>query len=74
MRDFQSIVTNQGRIVASHSLAELEKMLPSSFVRCHKSFMVSLPKIESIEKDRIKIGGQLIPIGESYREDFYQKL
>jgi len=36
--------------------------------------MVSLPKIESIEKERIKIGGQLIPIGESYREDFYRKL
>jgi two-component system, LytTR family, response regulator len=74
MRDFQSIVTIHGRVVASHSLAELENMLPAGFVRCHKSFVVSIPKIESIEKDRIKIGSQLIPIGESYREDFYRKL
>jgi len=74
MRDFQAIYTAAGKILASHSFQELEKLLPPGIVRCHKSFMVSLQKIESIEKDRIRIGGQMIPIGESYKGDFYRLL
>lgn len=74
MRDFQSIITGSGRVVAGLSFLELEKMLPGYFVRCHKSYIVSLPKIESIEKDRIRIGGELIPIGETFRESFYGRL
>jgi two-component system, LytTR family, response regulator len=74
MRDFQSIVTTTGRVIAALSFQELEKMLPKNFIRCHKSFIVSIPKIESIEKDRIRIGGERIPIGDSYRERFYSML
>ena len=74
MRDFQAIYTRSGRILASHSFQDLEKILPDDFIRCHKSYLVSLRKIESIEKDRIQIGDQLIPIGESFKETFYKKL
>lgn len=74
MRDFLAIHTTSGRILASHTFPELEKMLPEDFVRCHKSYMVSLSKIDSIEKDRIRFGDQLIPVGESYKEQFYRLL
>ena len=53
---------------------ELEKLLPEGFVRCHKSFIVSLSGITSIEHDRIRIGNKYIPIGDSYKEDFYKKI
>jgi DNA-binding LytR/AlgR family response regulator len=72
MRDFQSIVTPTSKIVASLSFQELERILPKSIVRCHKSYMVSLAMVESIENDRIKIGNKLIPIGETYKEAFYR--
>lgn len=74
MRDYQCIVTPSEKILASHSFQELEKTLPRRFVRCQKSYMVSLPKIESIENDRIKIGNKYIPIGDTYKEAFYKMI
>ena len=40
----------------------------------HKSFIVAMNKIESIERNRIRIGDQHIPVGLSYRERFMKKL
>jgi DNA-binding LytR/AlgR family response regulator len=40
----------------------------------HKSYLVSLSKIESVEKHRIKIGKALLPISKSYREVFYRTI
>lgn len=74
MRDFQHIITTQSKVLISHSFQELEKMLPSDFIRCQKSYIVSKSKIENIEKDRIKIGEKLIPIGEAFKENFYNRL
>lgn len=74
MRDYQCIVTPSEKILASHSFQELEKSLPRGFVRCQKSYMVSLSKIESIENDRIKIGNKYIPIGDTYKEAFYKMI
>jgi len=74
LRDYQHIITTTEKIIASHSMTDLEKLLPEGFVRCHKSFIVSLPGINSIEHDRIRIGNKYIPIGDSYKEDFYKKI
>jgi DNA-binding LytR/AlgR family response regulator len=74
LRDYQNIVTVSEKIIASHSINELEKLLPHGFVRCHKSFIVSLSGINSIEHDRIRIGNKYIPIGDSYKDDFYKKI
>lgn len=52
---------------------ELELVIPSNIVcRVHKSYMVALNKIESIERSRIKIANQIIPISETYKELFFQ--
>ena len=54
---------------------DMEAILPETAIcRVHKSYMVALDKIESIEKDRIRIGKQVIPISDTYRESFYQKI
>jgi len=74
MRDYQYIVTQKEKVVASHSISELEKVLPDSFIRCHKSYIVSIPGIVSIERDRIKIGNKYIPIGDSYKDEFYKRI
>jgi two-component system, LytTR family, response regulator len=74
MRDYQNIVTRTEKIIASHSISELEKLLPAGFIRCHKSFIVSLAGINSIEHDRIRIGNKYIPIGDSYKEEFYKNI
>lgn len=74
MRDYQNIVTASDQILASHSINELEKLLPDGFIRCHKSFIVSLSAITSIEHDRIRIGNKYIPIGDSYKSEFYKHI
>jgi hypothetical protein len=68
------LVATFSKIIGSHSINELEKLLPHGFVRCHKSFIVSLSGINSIEHDRIRIGNKYIPIGNSYKEEFYKNI
>ena len=52
---------------------ELEQEIPANVIsRVHKSFMVSIDKIESIERDRIKIKDILIPISETYKKPFFE--
>lgn len=73
MRDFRCIVTTTGKILTQQTFGSFEEQLPATaFVRVHKSYMVAVAKIESIEKHRIKIGKELLPVSESYRETFYK--
>lgn len=73
MRDYLKIHTVNKKLMTLQNFSELEKMIPSNIVcRVHKSFMVALNKIESIERSRIKIADQLIPVSETYRELFFQ--
>lgn len=73
MRDYRRIHTADKRIMTLQNFSELEKIIPSNVVcRVHKSYMVGINKIESIERSRIKIFNQIIPISETYRELFFQ--
>jgi DNA-binding LytR/AlgR family response regulator len=73
MRDYLRIHTMTKKIMTLQNFSELEKLIPPSLVcRVHKSYMVALNKIDSIERSRIKIADQLIPISETYREVFFQ--
>ena len=73
MRDYLRIHTVNKKLMTLQNFSEFEKLIPSSIVcRVHKSYMVALNKIESIERSRIKIADQLIPISETYKELFFQ--
>jgi two-component system, LytTR family, response regulator len=75
MSDYLRIHTKDKRIMTLATFAELEKELPSHlFCRVHKSYVVALSAIETIEKDRIKIKDTLIPISDGYKKAFYAKL
>lgn len=73
MRDYLRIHTVNKKIMTLQNFSELEKIIPSNQVcRVHKSYMVGIHKIESIERSRIKIANQIIPISETYKEAFFQ--
>jgi two-component system, LytTR family, response regulator len=75
MRDYRRIHTihKNVKIMTLQNFSEFEKLIPPSLIcRVHKSFMVALNKIVSIERSRIKIADQLIPISETYKEAFFQ--
>jgi two-component system, LytTR family, response regulator len=48
------------------------KLPPDEFIRVHRSYIVSLSHIDSIARNEIYIGKKIIPIGDSFKEDFYQ--
>ena len=73
MRDYRRIHTSDKRIMTLQTFKDFEQEIPSSIIcRVHKSFMVSLDKIVSVERDRIKIKDVLIPISETYKKEFLQ--
>ena len=72
MRDYRKIHTSHKKIMTLQKFSELEAVLPESVVcRVHKSYMVSINKIDSIEKDIIHISQTVIPVSETYRSKFY---
>jgi len=73
MRDYLRIHTVHKKVMTLQNFSEFEKLIPSSIVcRVHKSYMVALNKIDSIERSRIKIADQIIPISETYKALFFQ--
>ncbi len=75
MREYVAFQTENGRILSLNSLKKLEQELPSSqFVRTHKSFMVAIDKIESLEGNRLLIKEEKIPIGASFKEEILKLL
>jgi len=75
MRDYRNIITKDKKIMTLQTFKDIEKVLPTSkFMRVHNSYIVSIDKIESIERHRIRIGNKLIPISDSKRDEFYQKI
>lgn len=73
MRDYRCIQKPNGKILTLQTFIELEKELPEyAFCRVHKSFIVAINKIESIERSRIRIQNRLIPVSETYRNLFNQ--
>jgi DNA-binding LytR/AlgR family response regulator len=75
MKDYLRIHTSEEKILTLLSFAKLEELLPAQdFARVHRSFLVAIDKIDHIEKNRIQIAEQLIPISDTYAEAFYKML
>ena len=75
MRDYRRIHTENKKIMTLQNFKEFEQIIPLGIIcRVHKSYMVSINKIESIERNRIRIANQLIPISETYKASFYQQI
>ncbi len=75
LKDYVSIFTNNERILTLQTMKKMEELLPAKrFARIHKSYIVSKVKIDTIERQRIFIGKNVLPIGDSYVKDFMKSL
>jgi len=75
MKDYLQIHTITKKIMTLQTFKNLTDLLPkNNFQRVHNSYVISISKIDSIEKNKIKIGNALIPISDSYKEAFYKLL
>jgi len=73
LQNYVSLNTLSGRVMSLQPLKKIEEQLPQNeFVRVHKSYIVSLRHISSVERSRIFIGDAVIPVGDSYRDGFYK--
>ena len=67
--------TAEREFLSRMNMNDLMSTIPSeNFIRVHRSFVVALDKIDTIEKHMIVIRGKKIPIGESYRDDFSKRI
>jgi two-component system, LytTR family, response regulator LytT len=77
LKDYIKVYTqNEPKPVLSlTSLKLLESKLPSSmFMRVHRSFIVNLQKISTIERSRIIFGKTYIPVSDQYKDKFQEYL
>lgn len=75
MKDYLRIVCTDKKIMTLMSFSKLEESLPAEcFCRIHKSFMVAINKIRSVERGVVVIGETRIPVSITYRNSFYDKI
>lgn len=71
MGNYVTFYLHDKKIISYMSMQEVLKLLPEDiFYRIHKSYIVSLKHIDLIEKHRVLIKNNSIPIGQTYRENF----
>jgi DNA-binding LytR/AlgR family response regulator len=70
LKDYVRVVTKDRSIVSKQSISAIEENLPEeTFLRIHRSFIVSLSKIESFTAGVIQIGKYELPVSRSYRHE-----
>jgi two-component system, LytTR family, response regulator len=68
-REYIRIVTTKKEYISKMSTHEIEELLPGQlFKRIHRSFIISISKIESYTADMVEVNGVSIPIGRAYRD------
>lgn len=68
-KEYVKVVTTGSTFLTKMSLQDLEALLPrGKFVRIHRSFVVSLSRIEAYTTESVEAGGVSLPVGRAYRE------
>ena len=75
LADYIAIHTSKKRHIAHTTMKSMEKKLPSEdFIRVHRSYIVRLDEIDSIEDNTVVIGQKFIPVGGTYRSKLMGRL
>jgi len=73
--DYLYVILKQSRILTLMRMKNLMDQLPADeFLRVHKSWLVGIRHIDSIEHGRIRIRDTVIPVGDTYREEVWKRL
>ena len=75
LKDYVKIYTNEKKILTLTTMKKIKEKLPNeNFIRIHRSYIIAIDKIDSIQRNRIIIGDKWIPIGNSYKEEFFKRI
>lgn len=75
MQDYVAFHTTQGRILSLNALKSLELELPEDkFIRIHKSYIIAIEKVRTLEGNLLHVQSEKLPIGANYKEAVLKKL
>jgi DNA-binding LytR/AlgR family response regulator len=75
MGDYVKVHGEDKTWIVHYTLQKLQELLPAKlFFRVHKSYIISLQRMEYIEGNRVFACGKEVPIGQTYRNDFLNRL
>ena len=75
LKDYIKVVTAAKTIVTKQSISSIEETLPKNqFIRIHRSFIVSINKIETFTNEIIEIGKKELPISRMYKMEVNKAL
>ena len=76
LKDYVKIYTTDNKYTLTLiSLIKLENLLSSKgFSRIHRSYIINIKHVKSIQKNKVLISDKRIPISESYKNAFFEKI
>ncbi|OOG72295.1 LytTR family DNA-binding domain-containing protein [Algoriphagus sp. A40] len=75
LKDYSIVYTLHEQIIVKGSLKSTENLLrDKKLIRVHKSYLVALDRIKTIQDNQIILGNHAIPIGRSYKKELYKLL
>jgi DNA-binding LytR/AlgR family response regulator len=75
MKDYLRIICKSRKIMTLQSFSKIEELLPPrNFCRVHKSYIVAVDKIKSVERGVISISDVRIPVSNTYRDTFFARI
>jgi len=75
LKDYLRIIVGEQQVITKQTISALEEMLPENdFMRIHRSFIVSLKKIDSYNQHAVFIGKTELPVGPLYKQEIKKRL
>lgn len=75
LKDYVKIYCEPIATFSHKNLKSIESKLPGNqCIRIHKSYIISIRKITSVQKNAVKIGEKEIPVGETYKNQVAELL
>lgn len=75
LKNYISIYLKDKRVITYSTLKHVAENLPkSNFIQIHKSYIVSIKHIDKIDNDSLFINQEELPIGNTYRKLFFEKI
>lgn len=76
LKDYVKIYTTDNKYMLTLlSLIKLENLLSTKgFARIHRSYIINIKHVKSIQKNKVIIADKRIPISESYKTSFFEKI
>ncbi|MGB3468802.1 MAG: LytTR family DNA-binding domain-containing protein [Cyclobacteriaceae bacterium] len=73
--DYIKVHTLEKTHVSYAKLKNIEEILPSArFVRIHRSYIINIDKIETMNQQNIQIGDKIIPVSLTYKDELLSKI